>query len=160
MARTYRRRNILSRRQPMSRKKRMMKMMMKRKSMKRKSMKRKLRSRSRRGATITHSGWKNNLKHNNQPCLVVYHMNGCGACMHFKSTWNKYVTDHENQCAIAVERHDSPSKHGMNLDEHMKKVGAFPTIMMVDRKGEVLGTKVGAVDENNLDIFVKSYVRN
>lgn len=147
----------------MSRKKRMMKM--KRKSMKRKSMKRKsrkLRSRSRRGGTITHSGWKNNLKHNNKPCLVVYHMNGCGACMHFKSTWNKYVTDHENQCAIAVERHDSPSKHGMkmNLDEHMKKVGAFPTIMMVDRKGEVLGTKVGAVDENNLDIFVKSYVRN
>lgn len=128
--------------------------------MKRKS--RKLRSRSRRGGTITHSGWKNNLKHNNKPCLVVYHMNGCGACMHFKSTWNKYVTDHENQCAIAVERHDSPSKHGMkmNLDEHMKKVGAFPTIMMVDRKGEVLGTKVGAVDENNLDIFVKSYVRN
>ncbi len=89
-------------------------------------------------------------------------MNGCGACMHFKSTWNKYVTDHKNQCAIAVERHDNPSKHGMkmNLDEHMKKVGAFPTIMMVDRKGEVLGTKVGAVDENNLDIFVKSYVRN
>jgi len=139
----------------MSRKKRMMKMKMKRKS-------RKLRSRSRRGGTITHSGWKNNLKHNNQPCLVVYHMNGCGACMHFKSTWNKYVTDHKNQCAIAVERHDNPSKHGMkmNLDEHMKKVGAFPTIMMVDRKGEVLGTKVGAVDENNLDIFVKSYVRN
>ena len=80
--------------------------------------------------------------------------------MHFKSTWNKYVTDHKNQCAIAVERHDSPSKHGMNLDEHMKKVSAFPTIMMVDRKGGVLGTKVGAVDGNTLDIFVKSSVRN
>ena len=83
-------------------------------------------------------------------------MNGCGACEHFKAVWNNYVASHKDQCALAIERQDDPSKHGMNLGEHQKKVSAFPTIMMVDRKGEVLGTKVGAVDENTLDAFVKS----
>jgi len=87
-------------------------------------------------------------------------MNGCGACMHFKSTWNKYVTDHKNQCAIAVERSEDVSKHKMGLEQHMKKVAAFPTIMMVDRNGEILGNKVGAIDENTLDEFVKSSMRN
>ena len=117
---------------------------------------RRSRSRSRRGGAILETnGWGNNLS-SEGPCLVVYHMNGCGACEHFKSTWNNYVANHKDQCAIAIERLDDPSKHGMNLDEHQKKVSAFPTIMMVDQKGRVLGTKVGAVDEKTLDAFVKS----
>lgn len=91
---------------------------------------------------------------------MVYHMNGCSACEHFKSAWNSYVENHKNQCAIAVESDDNPSKYGMNLNEYQKKVNAFPTIMMVDRKRGVLGTKVGAVDDNTLDEFVKSSMIN
>lgn len=120
----------------------------------------KRRSRARRdGASVDINGWKNNVS-NKGSCLVVYHMNGCGACMHFKSTWNKYVTDHENQCAIAVERSEDVSKHKMGLERHMKNVAAFPTIMMVDRNGKIIGNKVGAIDENTLDEFVKSSMRN
>ena len=114
------------------------------------------RSRSRRGGTSVHAnGWENNVS-NKGPCLVAHHMTGCGACEHFKSAWNSYVGNHKNQCAIAVEREDDPSKYNMGLNQHQKKVSAFPTIMIVDRKGGVLATKVGAVDENTLDEFVKS----
>ena len=121
---------------------------------------RRSRSRSRRGgATTEANGWKNNQS-NEGPCLVVYHMNGCGACEHFKAAWNSYVSKHKNQCAIAVERHDNPSKYGMDLVEHQRRVSAFPTIMLIGRNGEVLDTKIGAVDEGTLDDFVKSSRRN
>jgi thioredoxin-related protein len=83
-------------------------------------------------------------------------MNGCGACEHFKAAWNSYVANNKNQCAIAVERQDNPSRHGMNLSEHQKKISAFPTIMLIDRNGTPLGEKVGVIDENTLDAFVNS----
>ena len=87
-------------------------------------------------------------------------MNGCGACEHFKATWNSYVANHKNQCAIAVERQNNPSKHGMNLGKHQKKVSAFPTIMLIERNGNSLGEMVGSITENTLETFVESSMGN
>ena len=85
--------------------------------------------------------------------LVLLHMNGCGHCKTLMPKWNE--AKNENDSNVQMFEYEMNDPKGKELcSKH--DVSGFPTIIVVDNKGNKLGDYDGERTKEGILSFLKS----
>jgi len=84
--------------------------------------------------------------------LVLFHMTGCGHCKAMMPEWDKFASSNQTGVKCTkVERKENPTllkKHGIT---------GFPTILMLDSKGNKVANFNGPRNAPGLEAFAKQH---
>lgn len=99
----------------------------------------------------------NKLKDKYSKIVIKYHMDGCGHCEQFKSTWKQCTLKANNKKILLVNLNrsilDSP-----NLDKKFKQIIGFPTIKLFTKKNNRFNIKTFKKERSKKNVikFMKS----
>ena len=114
------------------------------------------RRRRRRTTVRRKHNMRGGSRNTSKPCIILFHMNGCGACMSFMSVWKDYVRAHPEQCTKSVELEDIKLMAAQLEQPWMNSIRSFPTIMGVSAKGDRIAEFDGRRTAEALDQFAQS----
>ena len=91
-----------------------------------------------------------------KPCIILFHMNGCGACHSFMPIWKDYVQNHPEQCTKSIELKEINPIANRLEQPWMNRIRSFPTIMGARANGDSIAEFHGPRTSNSLDKFARS----
>lgn len=94
----------------------------------------------------------------NKSCVILFHMDGCGACHSFMPIWKDYVKTHPEQCTKSIELEEIKPIATRLQQPWMNSIRSFPTIVGVSATGERIVEFQGHRTAEALDKFAGSLI--
>lgn len=92
-------------------------------------------------------------RHFDKPCIILFHMNGCGACSSFMPVWHEYVKNHSGLCTKTVELSQLNGMAEKLKQPWIADIRSFPTIVGVSSNGDRIAEFQGPRTTQGLEEF-------